>query len=75
VTTDHHGWTLRGLAEFAAAVRHAASRRSASIMWGHTARQLISVVTVPAADQAAAVAVALAVVARVARGPVVSSSR
>ncbi len=63
VTMDHDGSSLAGLAEFAAAARQAASRRNASIMWAHTARQLISVVTVPAADQAGAVAVALEVVA------------
>jgi hypothetical protein len=37
---------LTTLAEFAAAARHAAARRSASIMWAHTARQLISIITV-----------------------------
>ena len=34
-----------------------------SIMWARTARQLISIVTVPAIDQPGVVAVALAVVA------------
>jgi hypothetical protein len=63
VTVNHNGSTLHQLADFAAVVRHAASRRGTSIMRAHTARQLISIVTVPAADQPAAVAVALAVVA------------
>lgn len=62
VTMDHDGSTLHGLADFAAAARQAAAHRNASIMWAHTGRQLISVVTVLAADQSAAVAVALAVV-------------
>jgi hypothetical protein len=66
VTMDHDGSSLAGLAEFAAAARQAASRRNASIMWAHTARQLISIVTVPAADQPGAVAVALAALAVVA---------
>ena len=68
VTMDHDGSSLAGLAEFAAAARQAASRRNASIMWAHTARQLISIVTVPAADQPGAVAVALAVVAEALEG-------
>ena len=63
VTVDHDGSSLYGLAEFGAAARRAASRRNASIMWAHTARQFISIVTVPAADQPGAAAVALAVVA------------
>jgi hypothetical protein len=64
VTVDHDGSSLYGLAELGAAARRAAaSRRNASIMWAHTARQFISVVTVPAADRSGAAAVALAVVA------------
>ena len=49
-------------AEFAVAAQRAASARAASIMSAHTAGQIISIVTVLAADQPAAVAVALAVV-------------
>jgi hypothetical protein len=63
VTVDHDGSSLDWLAGFAAAARQAAAHRNASIMWAHTARQLTSIVTVPAADQPGAVAIALAVVA------------
>jgi hypothetical protein len=49
-------------AEFAVAAEQAASARAASIISAHTASQIVSVVTVLAADQPAAVAVALAVV-------------
>jgi hypothetical protein len=62
VTMDHNGSTLQGLAEFAAAARHAAARRNASIAWAQTATRLISIVTVQSANPAAAVAVALAIV-------------
>ena len=62
VTVDHDGSSLYGLAELGAAVRRAASRWNAGIMWAHTARQFISVVTVPAAGRSGAAA-ALAVVA------------
>ena len=48
-------------AEFAAAPQQAASARAASIVSAHTAGQIVSVVTVLAADQPAAVAIALAV--------------
>jgi hypothetical protein len=49
-------------AEFAVAAEQAASAKDASIVSAHTASQIISIVTVQAADQPAAVAVALAVV-------------
>ena len=62
-------------AEFAAAAEQAASARAASIVSAHTASQIISTVTVLAADQPAAVAVALAVVADTLKRPVASSSR
>ena len=75
VTMDHDGSSLAGLAEFAAAARQAASRRNASIMWAHTARQLISIVTVPAADEPGAGGRRLGRGGRGARGPAVSSSR
>lgn len=42
VTIDHNSSSLPGLAEFAAA-RLAVSCRNVSIMWAHTARQLISI--------------------------------
>jgi hypothetical protein len=42
--------------------QQAASARAVSIVSAHTARQIVSIVTVLAADQPAAVAVALAVV-------------
>ena len=47
------------------AAGQAASARAASIVSAHTASQIVSVVTVLAADQLAAVAVALAVVSDV----------
>ena len=49
-------------AEFVVAAGQAVSVRAASIVSVHTVGQIISVVTVRAADQPAAVAVALAVV-------------
>lgn len=58
VTMDNDGSSLNELAEFAAAAGQTAARRNASIMWAHTARQLISIITVPAADQPGAVAAA-----------------
>ena len=51
-----------------------ASTRDARIVSVHTASQIISIVTVLAADQPAAVAVALAVVSDVLRHPVGSST-
>ena len=45
-------------AEFAVAAEQAASARAASIVSAHTASQIVSIVTVLAADQPAAVAVA-----------------
>jgi hypothetical protein len=44
------------------AAERAASARAASIVSAHTASQIVSIVTVLAVDQSAAVAVALAVV-------------
>jgi hypothetical protein len=44
-------------------------------MSAHTAEQIISVVTVQAADRSAAVAVALAMVSEALRRPVVSPNR
>jgi len=48
---------------------------SASVVSAHTAGQIVSIVTVLAADQPAAVAVALAVVSDVLKRPVGSSTR
>ncbi|HEX5301758.1 MAG TPA: hypothetical protein VFW50_32690 [Streptosporangiaceae bacterium] len=62
-------------AEFAVAAEQAASARAASITSAHTARQIVSIVTVLAADQPAAVAVALAVVSDALRYPVAASTR
>jgi hypothetical protein len=62
-------------AEFAVAAGRAASARAASIASAHTADQIISIVTVLAADQPAAVAVALAVVSDALKHPVASSTR
>jgi hypothetical protein len=60
-------------AEFAVAAERAASARAASIVSAHTASQIVSIVTVLAADQPAAVAVALAVVSDALRRSVASS--
>jgi len=62
-------------AEFAVAAEQAASARAASIVSAHTASQIVSVVTVLAADQLTAVAVALAVVSDALKRPVASSQR
>jgi hypothetical protein len=70
ITVDRDGGHLPDPAEFAAAAEQAASARSASIMSAHTASQIISIVTVLAADQPAAVAVALAVVSDALKRPV-----
>jgi len=55
------------------AAERAASGRTASIVSAHTASQIVSIVTVLAADQPAAVAVALAVVSDTLTRPVASS--
>ena len=57
------------------AAQQAASARSASIVSAHTAGQIVSIVTVLAADQPAAAAVALAVLSDALKRPVVSSGR
>ena len=59
---DRDDGHLPNPAEFAVAARQAESARAASIVTAHTAGQIISIVTVRASDQPAAVAVALAVV-------------
>jgi hypothetical protein len=60
ITVDSDGGRLPDPAQFAIAAEQAGSARAASVMSAHTARQIISIVTV-AADRPAAVAVALAV--------------
>ncbi len=70
ITVDRDGGQLPNPAEFAATAGQAASARAASIVTAHTAGQIISVVTVQAADQPAAVAVALAVVSDALTRPV-----
>ncbi len=62
VTLTKGGGSLPGPARFAAAAGQAASGKNASVMSAHTAEKIISVVTVEATGQSAAVAVALAVV-------------
>jgi hypothetical protein len=69
------GGHLRNPAEFAVAAGRAASARTASIVSTRTADEIISIVTVLAADQPAAVAVALAVVSDALKRPVASSTR
>jgi hypothetical protein len=72
ITVDRDGGYLSNPAEFAAAAGQAALRRAASIVSAHTAEQIISVVTVEAADRSSAVGVALAVVSEALRRPAVS---
>lgn len=62
ITVDQDSRHHPNPAEFVVAAQQAASARAASIVSAHTAGQIISVVTVLAADQPAVVAVALAVV-------------
>jgi hypothetical protein len=75
ITVDRDRGHQPGPAEFAVAAQQAASARVASVVSTHTANQIISVVTVQATDQPAAVAVALAVVSDALRCPVASSTR
>ena len=75
ITVDQDGGYHPNPAEFAAAAQQAASARAAGIVRAHTAGQIVSIVTVVAADQPAAVAVALAVVSDALNRPVASSSR
>jgi hypothetical protein len=75
ITVDRDGGDHPNLAEFAVAAERAASARAVSIVSAHTAGQIVSIVTVLAADQPAAVAVALAVVSDALRRPVASSIR
>jgi hypothetical protein len=75
ITVDRDGGDHPDPAEFAVAAQQAASARAASIVSAHTASQIISIVTVLAADRPAAVAVALAVVSDGLKRPVASSIR
>src|SRR5689334_24024838 len=75
ITVDRDGGDHPNPAEFAVAAEQAASARAASIVSAHTASQTISIVTVLAVDQSAAVAVALAVVSEALKRPVASSIR
>ena len=75
VTVDRNDSHPLNPAEFALAAEQAASARAASITSAHTSRQIVSIVTVLAADQPAAVAVALAVVSDALTHPVASSIR
>jgi hypothetical protein len=59
-------------AEFTVAAQQAASARASSVVSAHTAGQIVSIVTVLAVDQPAAVTVALAVVSGALKRPVVS---
>ena len=74
-TVDRDGSSSPNPAEFAVAAEQAASARAVSIVSAHTASQIVSIVTVLAADQPAAVAVALAVVSDALKRPVASSIR
>ena len=75
VTVARDGGYLPDPAEFAVAAGQALSSRAASVVSAHTAEQIITVVTVEAADRSSAVAVALVVVSEALRRPAVSPSR
>jgi hypothetical protein len=75
ITVDRDGGSSPNPAEFAVPAEQAASARAASLVSAHTASQIISIVTVVAVDQPAAVAVALAVVSEALKRPVASSTR
>ena len=75
ITVDRDGGHLPDPAQFAVVAAQAAAARAASIVSAHTASQIVSIVTVLAAEQPAAVAVALAVVSDALRCPVLSSTR
>jgi hypothetical protein len=75
ITVDQDGGHHPNPAEFAVVARQAASARAASIVSAHAARQIVSFVTILAADQPAAVAVALAVISDALKRPVASSTR
>ncbi len=75
ITVDKDADQLPNPAEFAVAARQAASARAASIVSAHTAGQIVSAVTVLAADQPAAVAVALTVMSDALKRPVAPSTR
>ena len=62
ITLARDGGHLPNPAEFAVPAERAASARAASIVSAHAAGQIVSIVTVLAADQPAAATVALAVV-------------
>ena len=72
ITVNKDGGHHPNPAEFAEAAQQAASARAASILSAHTAGQIVSIVTVLAADQPAAVAVALAVMSDALQRPVAS---
>ena len=75
VTVDQDGGHHPNPADFAEAAQQAASARAASFVSAHTAGQIVSIVTVLAADQPAAATVALAVVSDALKRPVVSPTR
>jgi hypothetical protein len=75
ITVDRDAGDHPDPAEFAVAAAQAESGRAASIVSAHTASRIISIVTVRAADQPAAVAVALAVVSDALKRPAASSIR
>ena len=74
ITVDTDDGDHLNPAEFAVAAEQAASARAASIVSAHTASQIISTVTVLAADRSSAVAVALAVISDALKCPVASST-
>jgi hypothetical protein len=75
IIVERDGCDHSNPAEFAVAARSEASARAASVMSAHTASQVVSIVTVLAADERAAVAVALAVVSDALKRPAALSNR
>jgi hypothetical protein len=75
ITVDQDGGHHPNPAEFAVAAQQAASARAASMVSAHTTGQIVSIVTILAADQPAAIAVALAVVSDALNRSVASSTR
>ncbi len=74
ITVEKDGDCLPNPAEFAVAAGEAASARAAGVVSAHTTEKIISVVTLHASDQRAAVAAALAVVSEALKRPVVSAT-
>jgi len=73
ITVDRDNGHLPNPTEFAVAAELAASARGASVVSAHTVSQIVSIVSVRAADRPAALAVALAVVSDALKSPIASA--